>query len=264
MNVVKERVLSIRSELPRLGARKLQVLLKQDPSAPPIGRDRLFALLRQEDLLVKRKRRYTKTTNSKHWMRKYPNRVKQMPLKRPEQLWVADITYIALKQDYAYLHLITDAYSKMIVGYYLSEDLSAASSLEALKMALKQRKHHQHSLIHHSDRGLQYCSSGYVTMLGKNGITISMTEESSPYENAVAERVNGILKDEFGMDDIFEDITQAKKQLSQSVLSYNQKRPHQSNYMLTPLQMHSQQKLKPKTWSKKKTTSTNNTCSSIT
>jgi putative transposase len=251
MSVVKERVLSIRSELPRLGTRKLHVLLKQDSSAPSIGRDRLFALLREEDLLVKRKRRYTKTTNSKHWMRKYPNKIKQMPLKRPEQLWVADITYIALRQDYAYLHLITDAYSKMIVGYRLSEDLSARSCLEALKMALKQRKSHKHSLIHHSDRGLQYCSCGYVTMLQKNGIDISMTEASSPYENAVAERVNGILKDEFGMDEIFEDLQQAKKQLSQSIVLYNQKRPHSSNYMLTPLKMHSQQKLKPKTWKKK-------------
>ncbi len=250
MSVVKERVLSIRAELPRLGARKLHVLLKQDPSAPCIGRDRLFTLLRGQDLLVKRKRRYTKTTNSKHWMRKYPNLVKHMPLTRPEQLWAADITYIALKQAYAYLHLITDVYSKMIVGYYLSEDLSADSSLKALKMALGQRNSTKH-LIHHSDRGLQYCSSGYVTMLGKNGIGISMTEESSPYENAVAERVNGILKDEFGMDDVFEDLSQAKKQLSQSIVSYNQKRPHQSNYMLTPLQMHSQQKLKPKTWKKK-------------
>jgi len=150
----------------------------------------------------------------------------------------------------------------MIVGYYLSEDLSAGSSLQALKMALGQRKSSK-QLIHHSDRGLQYCSSVYVTMLGKNGIDISMTEESSPYENAVAERVNGILKDEFGMDDVFEDLLQAKKQLSESIVLYNQKRPHQSNYMLTPLQMHSQQKLKPKTW-KKKTTSSNNTCGSIT
>jgi transposase InsO family protein len=250
MRLVKEKVLAIRSELPRLGGRKLHVLLKQDSSAPSIGRDRLFTLLRGEDLLVKRKRRYTKTTNSKHWMRKYPNKIKHMPLSRPEQLWAADITYIALKQGYAYLHLVTDVYSKMIVGYYLSQDLSAGSSLQALKMALGQRNSTKH-LIHHSDRGLQYCSSGYVTMLGKNGIDISMTEESSPYENAVAERVNGILKDEFGMDDVFEDLPQAKKQLSQSILSYNQRRPHQSNYMLTPFQMHSQQKLKPKTWKKK-------------
>jgi len=263
MSVVKQRVLSIRSELPRLGARKLHVLLKQDRSAPCVGRDRLFTLLREEDLLVKRKRRYTKTTNSKHWMRKYPNKIKHMSLKRPEQLWVADITYIALKQGYAYLYLITDAYSKMIVGYYLSEDLSAGSSLQALKMALRQRKSRKY-LIHHSDRGLQYCSSGYVTMLGKNGIDISMTEESSPYENAVAERVNGILKDEFGMDDVFEDLHQAKKQLSESIVLYNQKRPHQSNHMLTPLQMHSQQKLKPKTWKKKTTSTHENTCGSIT
>lgn len=137
--------------------------------------------------------------------------IKHLSVIRPEQLWVVDITYIALRHGSAYLHLITDAYSKMIVRYQLSEDLSANSSLKALKMALKQRNTHQYALIHHLDRGLQYCSSGYVTMLQNNGVGTSMTEASSPCENAVAERVNGILKDEFGMDEIFEVLSQAKK-----------------------------------------------------
>ncbi len=264
MRLVKERVLSIRSELPRLGVRKLHALLRQNSCAPSPGRDRLFALLRDEDLLVKTKRRYTKTTNSKHWMRKYPNKTKDLQLRRPEQLWVADITYISLKDSFMYLHLITDAYSKMIMGYHLSQDLSADSSLQALKMALQKRKDPHQCLIHHSDRGLQYCSSAYTTMLQKNGIDISMTEKSSPYENAVAERVNGILKDEFGLDDIFEDTRQADKQLSQSINLYNEKRPHLSNHMLTPVQMHSQHVLKPKSWKKKTTSTISNTCGSIT
>jgi putative transposase len=250
MRVIRERVLCIRSELPRLGVRKLHILLKQTSCAPSLGRDRLFALLREEDLLVKTKRRYTRTTNSKHWMRKYANKTKELQLQRPEQLWVADITYISLKDSFMYLHLITDAYSKMIMGYQLSRDLSADSSLQALKMALQKRKHPDQSLIHHSDRGLQYCSNAYTTMLQKNSIDISMTEQSSPYENAVAERVNGILKDEFGLDDIFENIKQADKQVRQSIDLYNEKRPHLSNHMLTPVQMHSQRVLKPKSWKK--------------
>jgi len=133
-------VLCIRAQLPRLGGRKLHKLLNQDPGMPQVGRDRLFTLLREEDLLVKRKRRYTKTTNSRHWMRKYPNKIKDVPLQRPDQLWAADITYISVKESFLYLHLITDLYSKMIVGYRLSENLSASSSLEALKMALANRK----------------------------------------------------------------------------------------------------------------------------
>lgn len=264
MHLAKEKVLSIRAQLPRLGGRKLHELLNQDPSVPQLGRDRLFTLLREQDLLVKRKKRYTKTTNSRHWMRKYPNKIKDIPLQRPEQLWAADITYISLKDGFMYLHLITDLYSKMIVGYSLSENLSTSSSLKALQMALANRKCCKEPLIHHSDRGLQYCSSAYTTMLGKNGIDISMTEESSPYENAVAERVNGILKDEFGLDDIFQDVRQAQKQVRESIILYNEKRPHLSNHMLTPLQMHNQSALKPRSWKKKTTSVISNTCGSIT
>jgi len=163
-----------------------------------------------------------------------------------------------------YLHLITDLYSKLIVGFNLSKNLSAASSVEALKVALAIRKGRTALLIHHSDRGLQYCSSVYTTLLEKNGIDISMTEESSPYENAVAERVNGILKDEFELDDVFEDPKQAEKQVHQSIKLYNEKRPHLSNHMLTPFQMHNQCALKPRSWKKKTTSSNSTTCGSIT
>ena len=194
----KQKVLLLRSQMPRLGTRKLYHLLKEDFFREEIrlGRDALFDLLREEGLLVFKKKRYTKTTDSKHWMHKYPDLIKQIEVKRPEQLWVADITYLAVNERYYYLHLITDAYSKKIMGYCLSENLAAASTLKALREALARRKY-SGDLIHHSDRGLQYCSALYTKVLQSNGIAISMTQDGSPYDNAIAERVNGILKDEF-------------------------------------------------------------------
>ena len=251
-SIAKQKVLSIRKLLPRVGTRKLYYMLQNEfrKEHIPIGRDKLFSLLREEQLLVIKKKRYTKTTNSKHWMHKYPNMVKNINLTRPEQIWVADITYINIEKGSIYLHLITDAYSKQIMGYCLSNSLSAVSTIKALEMALGKREY-QTPLIHHSDRGLQYCSSGYVKLLKKNKIAISMTQDGNPYDNAVAERINGILKDEFGLDDILPDIKQAQKQTDQAVELYNTYRPHLSCSMLTPIQMHSQTKLIIKTWAKK-------------
>lgn len=253
---MKEHVLTLRKVLPRLGTRKLHHLLSKSLQQQDlfIGRDALFALLRQENLLVKRKRRFQKTTDSRHWMKKHPNLIKELELRRPEQLWVADITYLSLKEGFCYLHLITDAYSKQIMGFKVSETLEAGHSVEALKMALLNRSS-QKPLIHHSDRGLQYCSSAYTELLKKSNIQISMTQNGSPYDNAVAERVNGILKDEFGLDEVFEGIMQAKKEVKESIVNYNQLRPHLSNHYLTPHEMHQQNQLKPKRW-KKKTTRT--------
>lgn len=253
--------MAIRKQLPRLGTRKLYHLLKRTSKKEgiAIGRDRLFDLLREEGLLITRKKKYTKTTDSKHWMRKYPNLIKSLQVRRAEQLWVADITYIAVADQYYYLHLITDAYSKMIMGYCLSETLAAGSTIKALETALKTRQY-TGQLIHHSDRGLQYCSSGYVKILQQNKIAISMTEDGSPYDNAIAERINGILKDEFGLDEVFEDYQQLKLQVQQSVQLYNLKRPHESNYLLTPHQMHKQNKLKPKSWHKKSTRNMESSC----
>jgi putative transposase len=210
--VIKKRIMAIRSEMPRLGTRKLYYLLKEGflREGISIGRDRLFHLLREEGLLIIKKKKYTKTTDSKHWMRRYPNLVKQLELNRPEQLWVADITYLTMSDQYCYLHLVTDAYSKRIMGYCVSETLAASHTLKALTIALKNRKY-KDSLIHHSDRGLQYCSAGYVKMLQQNSIAVSMTEDGSPYDNAIAERVNGILKDEYGLDDEFTDRTQLER-----------------------------------------------------
>jgi len=250
---VKSVVLEIRRQMPRLGTRKLHHLIKNEIS---MGRDNLFNLLRTEGLLIYKKKRYTVTTNSKHWMRKYPNLIKSVELIRPEQVWVADITYIDTAEDgNAYLHLITDAYSKQIMGYELCSNMEAASTLKALQMAIKSRKYKDEPLIHHSDRGLQYCSKLYTDYLKEHDINISMTENGDPYENAIAERVNGILKDEFGLADQLNNITEALQQTKQSITIYNTIRPHLSCYMLTPVQMHQQKEIKIKSYNKKAQTS---------
>jgi transposase InsO family protein len=251
-NIAKQKVVEVRKQLSRIGTRKLYYLLEKEfkQEQIPVGRDKLFSILRDEQLLIIKKKRYTKTTNSKHWLHKYPNLVKGLSVMRPEQVWVADITYIGIENGFAYLHLITDAYSKQIMGYCVSKDLAATATIKALQMALLKRKY-KGSLIHHSDRGLQYCSAGYVKLLEQNKVAISMTQDGNPYDNAIAERVNGVLKDEFGLYDTFKDLQQAQKQIEQSISVYNGKRPHLSCQMLTPEQMHSQTKLKIKTWAKK-------------
>jgi len=248
---MRESVLVLRRQMPRLGTRKLYHLLKAE-GIIHIGRDKLFSVLRQQGLLVNRKRKYTITTNSKHWLRKYPNLIKGICPERPEQLWVADITYIDTLDGNAYLHLVTDAYSKQIMGYELCNNMEAASTLKALKMALDKREYKASELIHHSDRGLQYCSKLYTDCLKENNVAISMTENGDPYENAIAERVNGILKDEFGLSDKLEDVIQAKELTAQSIRIYNNLRPHLSCSMLTPNQMHQQDKIKLISFKKKK------------
>lgn len=256
--IVKSLVMDIRRQLPRIGTRKLYFMMDkslQDRNIK-IGRDKLFSILREEYLLVGRRRKYTKTTNSKHWLRKYPNIAKDVALTIPEQLWVADITYLKTRQGHEYLHLITDAYSKQIMGYELSNTLKASSTIRALKRALKNRKYNN-QLVHHSDRGLQYCSYDYINILKENNILVSMTEQYDPYENAVAERINGILKDEFGLDVIFSDSKELQKQLNQAVELYNNLRPHLSINMLTPKKAHLQHKVKLKKWNTKKPAQSN-------
>lgn len=242
----------IRSKMPRLGTRKLYYLLKEEliSCGIKIGRDVLFNFLRAEHLLVKPKRSYTKTTDSKHWMKKYPNLIKGTGIVRPEQVWVSDITYIKTASGNSYLSLVTDAYSKKVMGYELLDNLSAAGPLAALAMALKNRKYNA-GLIHHSDRGLQYCSAQYVQKLKDHNIGISMTQNGDPYENAIAERINGILKYEFLWVDGFKDHLQAMQVIKQSIGIYNTERPHLSCEMMTPEQTHYQQKIKRKLWNKK-------------
>lgn len=250
--VVREIVVRIRCRMPRIGTRKLCFLIKDELKLLniKIGRDVLFNFLRAEHLLIKPKRSYVKTTNSKHWMKKYPNLIKDIELTRPEQLWVSDITYIKTDHGHEYLSLITDAYSKKIMGYHLLNNLSSAGPLKALDMALKNRKY-SHELIHHSDRGLQYCSADYIEKLKNNGINVSMTENGDPYENAVAERINGILKYEFLIINGFTNHVRAIGVIKESIAIYNEERPHLSCEMLTPNQAHKQQNVKLKKWKQK-------------
>jgi transposase InsO family protein len=250
----KSLVLHLRKQMPRLGTRKLYYLLRDDFSKCQIkmGRDKLFDFLRSEGLLILRRKKYTITTNSKHWMRKYPNLIKDLNIHRPEHVWSADITFIdTVENGNCYLHLITDTYSKQIMGYELCNNMEASSTVKALKMAIKNRQYKDQHLIHHSDRGLQYCSKTYTQTLNKNKITISMTENGDPYENAVAERVNGILKDEFGLSERLSTLAEANKLTTQSIKIYNSLRPHLSCQMLTPNKMHQQQKITIKRYKKK-------------
>ena len=220
--------------MPRLGVRKLHHLLAPQLKAMGIkmGRDGLFDYLRGEHLLVRPRKSYTKTTNSKHWLYKHPNRTVDLKVTRPEQLWVADITYVATKEQTAYLSLITDAYSRKIVGHFVSESLATDGVAEALKQALKQRRT-KLPLIHHSDRGLQYCAMPYQQLLQQEAILCSMTEGGDCYQNALAERINGILKDEFlftpctHLDDL-------RIVVAESIHIYNSQRPHLTLKYKTP------------------------------
>jgi len=250
--IVRDMVMRIRCKMPRIGTRKLYYLIKDELNILhiKIGRDVLFNFLRAEHLLIKPKRSYVKTTNSKHWMKKYPNLIKNIEVTKPEQLWVSDITYIQTEQGHNYLSLVTDAYSKKIMGYELLDNLSTAGPLKALESALKNRKY-THDLIHHSDRGLQYCSADYINILKENNVIISMTENGDPYENAIAERINGILKYEFLIIDGFKNHLEAFEVIKESVGIYNDERPHLSCEMLTPNQTHLQQEIQIKKWKKK-------------
>jgi len=238
-DLILQEVLRIRKTLKRLGTRKL--LFKMEGFMKEhhieIGRDAMFDLLAAHKLLIrKRKRRVPVTTFSDHWMRKYPNLIVDFIPTAPNQLWVSDITYITLKDDFAYLSLITDAYSRKIVGFYLSETLSADGCIKALQLALKNNPQ-LGRLIHHSDRGSQYCCADYVGLLDKHFIKISMTQSGDPLENAIAERVNGILKDEL-LEKIYINYQEAKQAIAAAISIYNYHRPHSSIDMLTPIEAH--------------------------
>jgi putative transposase len=249
--LVVNMVLEIRTQMPRIGSKKLYYLLKQELKILKIGRDKFIDILRANHLLILPKRSYHITTNSHHRFRKYKNQLLDLQINQPEQVWVSDITYIGKREKPCYLSLITDAYSKKIVGYNVSDNLNTESSLVALRLAIKHRKNKEIPLIHHSDRGLQYCSNEYQKILAKNEIQPSMTQNSDPYENAVAERINGILKQEFYIDKYNKDLPIMKQIIKETVNIYNEKRPHLSNYMLTPDQMHQQNKIIMKTYKTK-------------
>jgi len=235
-HIVYQMVLSIKKDHPRMGTRKIYHLIKPELQRSNIkmGRDALFDLMAANNLKVtKRKRRYI-TTNSNHVYRKYPNLIRDMEPDGPNQIWVSDITYIRSGNEFIYLFLITDAYSKKIIGCKLANTLDSMHAVNSLQDALKNNRQPITGLIHHSDRGIQYCSKEYIKVLQENNIHISMTEKGDPLENAIAERVNGILKDEYLNQ--YQNLTTL--QLEKSIEKYNRKRPHLSCDMLTPELAH--------------------------
>jgi putative transposase len=238
-----ELVRAVRTEEPRTGTRKLhhriQPALRSQGLS--IGRDQLFDALRGNRMLIRKKRRPQRTTYSNHQYAVAPNRLKAAVITAPNQAYVSDITYVALKAGFAYLFLVTDLYSRKIVGYHLSKDLSHYSALLALDKAIANVKDTTH-IIHHSDRGSQYCCHEFLRFLGDRGMIPSMTAESHCYENAVAERVNGILKNEFDVDQIFESFSCAKNHVEQAIRIYNEKRTHWSLDLRTPSEVYASAK----------------------
>lgn len=239
--LILHQVLVIRKDHRSMGGRKLYELLQTflHDHQIKMGRDALFDLLASNKLLIRRRRRRIFTTNSFHWLRKYPNLIREYQPDAPNKLWVSDITYLKTTAGFLYISLITDAYSHKIVGYHIAPTLDAIETLEALKMALEGiDKQSTTGLIHHSDRGIQYCSSGYVNLLLDYNIKISMTENGDPLENAMAERINGILKQEYLHHHKPANLDQAKEYLSAAVELYNSKRPHWSIGLMTPNYVH--------------------------
>lgn len=243
----------VRRTLPKVGTVKLLYMLKDDFSAHKIliGRDSFFKLLRKHDLLVKQKKRFIRTTMSNHHFKKWPDLTESISISGVEQLWVSDITYLTTQNGFIYLSLVTDAYSRKIVGYHLSQHLKAQGCLIALHKAIGSLSANA-AVIHHSDRGIQYCCDAYIETLQNNNIAISMTQNGSPYDNAIAERINGILKTELNLDKNFASYSAAVAVVHQAIDAYNRIRPHMSCGNLTPEQAHQQQGLLIKKWKPKK------------
>jgi transposase InsO family protein len=237
--IVLQQIYKIRASHRHMGGRKLYEKLQPFMLEHQVkmGRDALFDLLSANGLLVRKKKRRIYTTQSFHWLRKYPNLIKGFVPDAPNQLWVSDITYWEIGSKHVYISFITDAYFHKVVGYHVAETLEAVETIKALNMALKGLSG-TYRLIHHSDRGSQYCCTSYVELLKKNKIQISMTENGDPRENAVAERINGIMKIEYLNDHKVSNIEQAKKVLDSSISLYNEDRPHMSIGNLTPDNVH--------------------------
>lgn len=236
---VMEQVKEKRREQSRVGTRKIYLDIKQnlEKNGIKIGRDKLFKILKDNDLLIKPKKKYTKTTDSYHHFYKHKNTIKNMTIDCPEKVWVADITYIKIKNEHAYLFLITDAYSRKIVGWNLDTNMRVSDGIKALKMAVKNREY-DGQLYHHSDRGIQYCNPRYIEQLQKNNIIPSMTDKDHVYQNSLAERVNGILKQEFDIDIGFDSLKEARFVIKYVIDIYNNKRRHTSLHYLTPNFVH--------------------------
>ncbi|HTG57605.1 MAG TPA: IS3 family transposase [Niabella sp.] len=252
--LVLDLVGQVRHCLPKTGGHKLLAMIKKQLQQHSItmGRDRFFALLGKYDLLVKRKRKYARTTDSDHPYYKWPNLIENMQPQAPQQLWVSDITYLRTESGFVYLSLITDAYSRKIIGHHVSQRLKAQGCILALQKAIGSLKQPVAGrIIHHSDRGIQYCCDQYVHALQNANIQISMTQSGSPYDNAIAERVNGILKTELDLDKTFQDYAQAVAATHHAIDRYNRLRPHLSCNNLTPQQAHQTRGPLTKRWKKK-------------
>lgn len=252
-SLVLSEVKGIRSCHRRMGTRKLYDKLQTFMLEHQIkmGRDALFDLLSANGMLVRKRKKTIRTTQSFHWLRKYPNLIKELIPTKPNQLWVNDITYWKIEGSHVYISFITDAYSHKIVGFHVAETLESVETIQALKMALSglvKSPKKDFNLIHHSDRGVQYCHHKYVKLLKKNKIKISMTENSDPLENAVAERINGIIKDEYLQDYSVYNIKQAKEVLTFVVNLYNKERPHNSISNLMPSDIHENNIKTEKLW----------------
>ena len=248
---VIELVESIRIQMPKIGTRKLYFLLEEELKQLHVGRDMLFRILKANHMLIQPTRRYHVTTNSYHRFKKHKNLIENVVPERPEQIWVSDITYVGNRENPMYLALVTDAYSKQIMGHDLSNSLDVSGSLRALKMAVRKRKYKNNVVTHHSDRGLQYCSNEYQNLLKRSKINCSMTESYDPYANAVAERINGILKGEFIGYKNKCSLQTMGKLIKNSINIYNEHRPHFSCFYKTPRQMHQQNEIKIKTYKNK-------------
>lgn len=250
--IVLKLVSEVRADLPRAGVPKLHFMLKEKLQQHGIkmGRDALYQLLAEHGYLLRYRRRKHITTNSNHPFKKYPNLIRDIKyLTHPGQLWVSDITYIRMPQKFAYLSIVTDAYSHKIIGHCLHPTLHSQGPVNALLMASKSKR--QATLIHHSDRGIQYCCAHYVQLLEHFGIKISMTENGDPYENSIAERVNGILKEEFLLHKTFSSFSEAEAAVNHAIEKYNHLRPHDSCDKLTPVQAHERSGYLHKRWKTK-------------
>ena len=250
--LVIQQVKNIRKKHRRIGTRKLYEMMQSFMLEHHIkmGRDALFELLSANYLLVRKRKRRIQTTNSYHWLRKYPNLIREFVPTAINQLWVSDITYWKINTNkHVYISFITDAYSHKIVGYHVAESLESMETIKALKMALSDLRSESHlQLVHHSDRGVQYCHQDYVKLLQDYKIKISMTENGDPLENALAERVNGIIKEEYLQDYTVNTISEAKEVLTFVVNLYNDQRPHMSIGNLLPNQVHEQNLKTEKLW----------------
>lgn len=233
---VLNKVNEIRIRQPRVGGRKIHNMINIE-NKKVIGRDKLFNILRENDLLVKKKKKYVSTTESRHYFYTYDNKLKNIDIDKikPGEVVASDITYIATDEGFKYLSLITDIGSRNIIGYCLNNNLTVEGPLKALEMALK-KLNKTENVIHHSDRGIQYCCKAYIKKLKKNNMQISMTEENHCYENSIAERVNGILKDEFLLDGIL-SAEYADKMVEQAIKIYNEERLHMALNYKTPLEV---------------------------